>query len=144
MENCNNPVTIQGGGAPVKSAPDLHLAVLNSLTADCLSEPHCISLLCCAAIGDPAKCPHCHAPVESNASLYRYRAGKKNKCRRCGRWFTWRTNTVFRGSKLSASQLVLVAACLALGHDNKTIAQLARCSSETVRTWRGIFGVNHA
>ncbi len=115
------------GGQPLQPA------LLDSFGPDCLAPEACARLLARLLNPHGLSCPACGRVAEPSPRLL---AGGRARCTGCGRRFTAFSGTLMAGCKLPPHQVALMLLLLALGHDNATVAALARVSAETARAWR--------
>lgn len=77
-------------------------------------------------------CPNCEEKQEHG----RFYAGAFVKCGKCGKKYSWRTGTIYEGTKLSAAQLVLMFAFFGAGFKDAEIGRFIGTSAATVNLWR--------
>ena len=113
--------------------------VLNVFDATFLDEEICRSLV----IGKvntsiTPMCPECKERVNSVLlpSFWKFR---RIRCWNCGKYFTALTGTFLSGCHFNFREIVLLAFMLALGVDDKQIAETLKISAESVRLWRHRF-----
>lgn len=85
---------------------------------------------------EEVNCPSCGKIIDDNKIF-------KNKyymCS-CGKKFSWRTGTVFEGTKISAAKLVLLIDGILEKYPDKKIIDNLKITSDTLRLWK--YKINH-
>ena len=84
------------------------------------------------------RCPHCHARHEA-ARYFRANRGsglEVYRCRQCQGIYHLYSGTVFEGSQLTPSQVVLLLRGVLQGHSSAQLARELRLAYKTVLKWR--------
>jgi transposase-like protein len=84
-------------------------------------------------------CPDCRVALDGRQAET-FAAGGRVHCNSCGRWFTYRTGTLFTGTTLNDRQLFLLILLIANNCPASSIAASCRLSEDTVYAWQRRFG----
>ena len=84
------------------------------------------------------KCRHPFTDVRRRERWFRF---ERIQCPQCGGFCTAATGTILHKSEFDQREIVLLALFIQLDLTDRKIAEIMRCSSETVRTWRSKFKV---
>ncbi len=95
--------------------------ILAGFTCDLLNEDRCREFFLTWLFQDGVRCPECGEPLPIKR-LARFFAGKISYCSRCHIKFFPLKGTAFHSTKLTYSELVLIAVLYALGVSAETIA----------------------
>lgn len=87
------------------------------------------------------KCPGCKT-ILKYFHPHPFWQGKRVRCSKCGKFFTALTGTFISGSHMDFREIMLLAVFLEAGLSNKQIADILKCTDETVRLWRLKFEAN--
>lgn len=101
------------------------------LSADLIDEEKAVRRLSLQVHGADIHCPQCKELAP--ASIYR---GGFVRCPKCRKKYTWRTGTVFEGTKLNAATLILLLSKLINKENEKSIASSLLLSLDTVKLWQ--------
>lgn len=80
-------------------------------------------------------CPGCGGAIPES-QLRSFWEAKRIKCDRCGKYFTALTDTFLSGCHFNFREIVWFSLLLALGVDDKKIADILKISKENVRLWK--------
>ncbi|AMV72218.1 hypothetical protein DBW_1864 [Desulfuromonas sp. DDH964] len=80
-------------------------------------------------------CPSCGATLTTKMQAT-FQRGGKSCCLLCGRQFNWLTGTALQGSKLSPSEIMLLAAMVKLSVPPEDIASAIGRTLQTVKIWQ--------
>jgi transposase-like protein len=117
---------------------------LKEFNATFLDETRCRRMVINMMSAGKIVCPGCGEGLSDDKATENYFRGERIKCKRCDKYFTALTDTFLSWSQIGYGQVFLLAALLALGHDNETIAHIIGVSPETVRNWRKKFAAMEA
>lgn len=98
------------------------------ITPDVLDEGRAAERLAEFAGCLPMRCPSC-----GTVRLFK---DKPCRCKKCGKKYTWRTGSIFEGTKLRAAELLILIDRLSLGLSDKDIAGSLKITADTVKVWR--------
>jgi len=68
-----------------------------------------------------------------------FKAGGRVHCNDCGRWFTWRTDSILQGSTADERQIFLLVFLTSLQTPVLEISAACQLSTDTVRVWQRRF-----
>ena len=81
--------------------------------------------------GNSVKCIDCKSELDiekiSSNSFIRCKCGKKQ---------SWKSNTIFQGTRLSARELILIKHYLDMNVEDKEISKILSLSVDTIRLWK--------
>lgn len=117
--------------------------VLRVFNAEFLVDDHCRAWVIGRLHGDQEGmigvehpcCPGCGTPI-ADRTLQSFRECKRVRCDSCGKYFTALTDTFLSGCHFDFREIVLLALLLALGVQDKQIADILKISIESVRLWK--------
>lgn len=102
---------------------------------DALEEEACRQFLIRRVHPTGAKCPVCRTSIDGRQAET-FNARGRVHCNSCGRWFGYRTETIFSGTTLNDRQIFLLLLLLANNCPTAKIAASCKVSEETVLSWK--------
>jgi len=113
--------------------------VLDWFSADSLKWEESCRFLARLLHPDGPHCRKCGQGFTDERRRERWFRFERIQCPACGSFCTAATGTIIHKSEFEQREIILLALGLELGLNDKAIAKLLACSTETVRIWRGKF-----
>jgi hypothetical protein len=106
-----------------------------SAVIDIIDAAECRAFLVRGLHADGGRCPDCGVQLDGRQADT-FAAGGRVCCNSCGRWFTWRTSTVFHRAPLDDRQIFLLLMLTELHCSLDGISSTCRLSLDDAYLWQ--------
>lgn len=115
---------------------------LKALTSAVLTEDACRHWILSCLHPNGINCPQCKSRLTDETTVKNFWQGKRCHCKVCKKRFFPTDGTILHRSRLSMKQSFALAFLIALGVENKKIAEIVGIHPDSVRLWRLRFESN--
>lgn len=85
---------------------------------------------------DGAYCPKCNKRIIGDDALDSFWEERRTHCKLCGKYFTARTGTLIKNTRLDAREIFLLCVTVELSVPDKKIAEILKIHLDSVRSWK--------
>ena len=109
---------------------------LNSFSAEFINEAACNSWFISLAHPAGPHCPSCGNKITDSGTLKNFSSLKRCVCKSCNHWFTAKSSSILRDSKISVREFYLLSLLLGLKVPASEISGILKISQGTMNLWQ--------